>query len=98
MRQRQRVGGGIDMVQTILQWYGISIVECMKCPMDSSALFTLMYYMQFGGQAPGTSDEERQYAYKKFGLDTFPIMVRAFCETVYLIYLYDHSHAFLASR
>jgi len=27
---------------------------------------------QFGGQAPGTSDEERQYAYKKFGFE-FPV-------------------------
>ena len=29
---------------------------------------------QFGGQAPGTSEEERAYAYRKFGIDTFPIM------------------------
>ncbi|KAK9802053.1 hypothetical protein WJX73_007945 [Symbiochloris irregularis] len=28
---------------------------------------------QFGGQAPGTSEEEREYAYKKFGI-SFPIM------------------------
>jgi len=27
---------------------------------------------QFGGQAPGTSEEERQYAYKKFGFE-FPV-------------------------
>ena len=30
---------------------------------------------QFGGQAPGSSEEERQYAYRKFGIE-FPIMVR----------------------
>jgi glutathione peroxidase-family protein len=30
--------------------------------------------VQFGGQAPGTSDEERQYAYRKFGFE-FPMMV-----------------------
>lgn len=28
---------------------------------------------QFGGQAPGTSEEERQYAYRKFGFE-FPVM------------------------
>ena len=28
---------------------------------------------QFGCQAPGTSDEERQYAIKKFGFE-FPVM------------------------
>ncbi|KAK9815475.1 hypothetical protein WJX72_004289 [[Myrmecia] bisecta] len=28
---------------------------------------------QFGGQAPGTSDEERRYAYHKFGFE-FPVM------------------------
>ena len=27
---------------------------------------------QFGGQAPGTSEEERQFAYKKFGFE-FPM-------------------------
>lgn len=54
----------------------------IKCPIYSSAFLIMMYQMQFGGQAPGTSDEERQYAYKKFGLDTFPIMVRAFCNDV----------------
>jgi Glutathione peroxidase len=32
---------------------------------------------QFGGQAPGTSEEERQYAYRKFGFE-FPVMVRDF--------------------
>ena len=30
---------------------------------------------QFGGQAPGTSEEERAWAHKKFGFD-FPVMVR----------------------
>lgn len=29
---------------------------------------------QFGCQAPGTSEMERAYAYKKFGVDTFPVM------------------------
>ena len=29
---------------------------------------------QFAGQAPGSSDEEREYAFKKFGFE-FPIMV-----------------------
>jgi glutathione peroxidase len=29
---------------------------------------------QFGGQAPGTSEEERQAAYSKFGLSTFPVL------------------------
>lgn len=28
---------------------------------------------QFGGQAPGSSQEEREYAYKKFGFE-FPVM------------------------
>lgn len=28
---------------------------------------------QFGGQAPGTSEEERQFAYSKFGFE-FPVM------------------------
>eukprot|EP00884_Botryococcus_braunii_P008151 jgi/Botrbrau1/17337/Bobra.0015s0083.1 len=28
---------------------------------------------QFGGQAPGSSEEERQFAYRKFGFE-FPIM------------------------
>ena len=32
-------------------------------------------YVQFGGQAPGTSEEERQFAYRKFGFE-FPVMVR----------------------
>lgn len=30
---------------------------------------------QFGGQAPGSSEEERQFAYSKFGFE-FPVMVR----------------------
>ena len=30
---------------------------------------------QFGGQAPRSSDGEREFAYKKFGFE-FPIMVR----------------------
>lgn len=29
---------------------------------------------QFGCQAPGTSEMERAYAYKKFGTDAFPVM------------------------
>ena len=29
---------------------------------------------QFAGQAPGSSEEERQYAFRKFGFE-FPIMV-----------------------
>jgi glutathione peroxidase len=29
---------------------------------------------QFGGQAPGTSEEERQWAFKKFGFE-FPVYV-----------------------
>jgi glutathione peroxidase len=31
---------------------------------------------QFGGQAPGTSEEERQWAFRKFGFE-FPVMVRS---------------------
>jgi glutathione peroxidase len=36
--------------------------------------FTLLAFPsnQFGGQAPGTSDEEREYAYYKFGFE-FPV-------------------------
>lgn len=33
---------------------------------------------QFGGQAPGSSEEERQFAYRKFGFE-FPVMVRKLC-------------------
>ncbi len=29
---------------------------------------------QFGGQSPGTDQEERDAAYRKFGLDTFPVI------------------------
>lgn len=29
---------------------------------------------QFGGQAPGTDEEERQAAYRKFGRDDFPVL------------------------
>ncbi|KAH7615682.1 putative Glutathione peroxidase [Nannochloris sp. 'desiccata'] len=29
---------------------------------------------QFGGQSPGTDQEERDAAYRKFGLDTFPVV------------------------
>jgi len=28
---------------------------------------------QFGGQAPGTSEEERAYAYRKFGTESFDV-------------------------
>ena len=31
---------------------------------------------QFGGQAPGTSEEERAFAIKKFGIQSLPVMVR----------------------
>lgn len=36
--------------------------------------FTILAFPcnQFGGQAPGSSDEEREYAYKKFGFE-FPM-------------------------
>lgn len=40
---------------------------------------------QFGGQAPGTSEEERAWAHKKFGF-AFPVMVRGMptsCGSVY---------------
>ena len=38
--------------------------------------------VQFGGQAPGSSEEERQYAYKKFGFE-FDVMVIGPSTTVY---------------
>ena len=31
---------------------------------------------QFGGQAPGSSEEERAFAIKKFGIESLPVMVR----------------------
>ena len=31
---------------------------------------------QFGGQAPGSSEEERAFAIKKFGIQSLPVMVR----------------------
>lgn len=43
--------------------------NCPSCP-------TLQFSCnQFGGQAPGTSEEERQWAFRKFGFE-FPVMVR----------------------
>ncbi|KAK9837614.1 hypothetical protein WJX74_001377 [Apatococcus lobatus] len=38
--------------------------------------FTLLAFScnQFGGQAPRSSQGEREFAYKKFGIDEFPVM------------------------
>lgn len=38
---------------------------------------------QFGGQAPGTSEEERQYAFRKFGFE-FEVFVSVVCVCVYV--------------
>ncbi len=40
---------------------------------------------QFGGQAPGTSEEERAFAIKKFGIDSLPVMVRPACAVAALV-------------
>lgn len=41
---------------------------------------------QFGGQAPGSSEEERAFAIKKFGIESLPVMVR-FCACQVWLYL-----------
>ncbi len=40
---------------------------------------------QFGGQAPGTSEEERAFAIKKFGIESLPVMVRPACALATLV-------------
>jgi hypothetical protein len=50
---------------------------------------------QFGGQAPGTSEEERAFAIKKFGIESLPVMVRPACALATLVAGYPPGSAVL---
>ncbi len=53
-------------LRMLLEKYGPDGFEVLAFPCN-----------QFGGQAPLGSEGEREYAFKKFGIDTFPVFVSA---------------------